>query len=136
EPTHRTFSDIDLLLPHDQLDRANQALLTLGFRVDDAYLPSAHHHLPPLRSEDGRVLVELHHHVLPESNPYAIDMEQFRARSRIEQVAGIQARVLAPTDALLHACVHLAYAHRYLFYPLRHLVDILALTGRPEAQLD
>jgi hypothetical protein len=38
------------------------------------------------------------------------------------------ARVLASADALFHACIHLAFGHRYQWFPMRTLVDILAMS--------
>jgi hypothetical protein len=135
EPAHRTLSDVDLLLPPDQLGRASDVLLGLGFWLDGAD-PQPTHHLRPHHAPGGWPSVELHHHVLPEPNPYAIDAAQLSARSLVERVAGVEARVLAPTDALLLACVHLSFAHRYRWFPLRNLTDILAITTRWTDGLD
>jgi hypothetical protein len=129
KPGLRTMSDIDLLLAPDQLQRANEALCALGFHVASYDLPDHHHHLPPLFTPDGRWAIELHHHVLPEANPYAIDMHAIRARARLQKLGDVSALVLAPEDALLHICAHLAWGHRYQWFPLRTLVDILALTS-------
>jgi hypothetical protein len=135
-PIHRTLRDIDLLLAPNELDRAADCLLQHGYLRSEQALPSEHHHLPALFTPDGRTAIELHHHVLQESNPYAIDQETLTARSELRRIADFEACVLGPTDTLLHICVHLAYGHRYRWYPLRTLTDILALTTRTGVAID
>jgi Uncharacterised nucleotidyltransferase len=135
EPAQRTLSDIDLLLPPEQVDRASAVLLECGFWTDDSD-PHPDHHLRPHYGDEGLVGVELHHALLPEPNPYTIDLERIRARTLIKQLGRVEARVLAAPDALLFTCIHLAYAHRYRWFPLRSLTDILAMATRCDAELD
>jgi hypothetical protein len=133
KPGYRTLADLDLLVPDGDLERAHDALITGGFRQTDAdRVPLGHHHLPPYVTPDGRFTVELHRHVLPAANPFAVQLAGLKARSCLRQVAGVQARVLAPADALMHVCLHLAYGHRYRWYPLRSFADILAIVSGPE----
>jgi hypothetical protein len=131
EPAHRTHADIDLLLPSEHLIRASEALLRSGFHVDQTQ-PEATHHLRPFYLDDGQVAVELHDRLLPEPNPYALDMDMLRDRSEVCQLGDSKARVLALADALLYTCVHLSYAHRYRWFPFRTLTDILAITALQE----
>jgi hypothetical protein len=135
-PSHRTLVDIDLLLPSQEIECAGRGLVDAGFRIASVSLQDGHHHLPPFYLPDHQVALELHHHVLPQPNPFKIDLEQLMARSQFGQVAGIQTRVLSPEDALHHICVHLSYGHRYRWFPLRSLVDILALSTRMADALD
>lgn len=131
EPAHRTMSDIDLLLPADQLDIARATLLAIGFSDDDSGKPPSHHLVRLHRQSappPGEIGVELHHQLLPEPSPYQLDLSPFQHRSRVVGIAGVPARIHAPTDALLFACVHLAFTHRYGRLPLRSLTDILAIT--------
>jgi hypothetical protein len=130
------MADIDLLLPLDQLHAANAALCAVGFRLAPNDLPDDHHHLPPLITPDRQLAVELHHHVLPEANPFAIDIDTVRARARVRRLGDVDALVLASEDALLHICVHLAWGHRYRWFPLRTLVDILTLTTDSQPAVD
>ena len=47
-PEHRTFADLDLLLPEHQLTRANQVLRAAGFVEPTVHhVEASHHHLPP-----------------------------------------------------------------------------------------
>jgi hypothetical protein len=127
-PGLRTMADLDLLVQPDQAQLANDALTAAGYQAIPDDLPEGHHHLPPLLTPDRRSLIELHHHVLPEANPYAIDMAALWSRAQWRQLGEVEALVLAPEDALLHICVHLAWGHRYQWFPLRTLVDVMALT--------
>jgi hypothetical protein len=135
EPSLRTFADLDLLLPVDQVARAAAILIGHGFWSKGGGSPG-HHHLPPLFTERGHAAVELHHRLLPAPNPYRIDSRQLLARARRREVAGCQALVLGPEDALHHACLHLAWADHYGRYPLRGLVDLLAITTCSDPGLD
>ncbi len=135
-PELRTMGDVDLLVPLAQLDRASAALHAVGFRALPIELPDHHHHLPPLLAPNGQFALELHHDVLPEANPYALDLESMRGRAQRRQLGAVEALVLAPEDTLLHLCVHLAWGHRYQRFPLRTLVDVLALTTRSQPPLD
>lgn len=132
QPHDRTMVDIDLLVPGEQLMAADEAMRDLGFTVADVELGHGHHHLPPYVSPDRQFAVELHHHLLPEPNPYGLDLEQLRSRAHVRTLAGVQVRVLAPADAVLHVCLHLSYGHRYQWYSSRALMDILVLTSGPE----
>lgn len=134
-PEHRTLSDIDLLLPREQLELAGETLRSLGFTIAEVVLEHGHHHLPPYISPDGQMAVELHHHILDEASPYDLDVCGLCARAEVRTIAGSAVRVLAPPDALLHVCLHLSYGHRYQWYSLRALMDILVLTTCPE-QMD
>jgi len=135
EPAHRAFADVDLLLAKGELDEASRALLGLGFAMDGEE-PEAGHHLRPHYAPGWQAGVELHRSLLPEPNPYALDVGLLRARSAVRTIAGVEARVLAASDALLLACLHLAYAHRYRWFALRGLIDVLAITTRLGAELD
>ncbi len=135
-PGLRTMTDLDLLLPPHQLGQADATLRALGFQPSTGPLPREHHHLAPLITPDGLCVVELHHDVLPDGNPYAIEIGALHARARACRLGGIEARVLAPEHALLLTCVHMAWSHRYQWFPLRALVDILAITTSAAPPVD
>ena len=135
EPAHRAFADVDLLLAEGELEEASRALLGLGFTTDGEE-PEAGHHLRPLYAPAWQLGVELHHSLLQEPNPYTLDVGLLRARSTVRTIAGVETNVLAASDALLLACLHLAYAHRYRWFAIRGLIDVLAITTRLSAELD
>jgi hypothetical protein len=127
-PGHRLFGDLDLLIGTEHIQRAEAALFQRGFQRAIVSMPAGHHHLPPVITPDGRFRVELHTGLVEEASPYAIDAAELIARSDVHYLAGRRARVLVPEDNLLHICVHLAYGHRYDWFPLRALTDVLAIT--------
>jgi putative nucleotidyltransferase-like protein len=126
--TYRTLADIDLLVAPEDLAVAEHALLSHGFRQLGALPPHGHHHLPPLVAPAGDFLVELHEHLMPKGNPYGLDLAAMCGRAELRMLGRQQARVFAPADNLLHVCLHLTFGHRYEWFPLRGLADILALT--------
>jgi len=130
---HRTFADVDLLLPVHQLERANRTLLDAGFTIDERDRTTAcHQHLPVLYAPGRTIAVELHRALFDDGCPFIVDVGELLARARPTTVFGLAVRELAPEDALLHVCAHLSYGHHYTRYPLRSLADILVLTRRGE----
>jgi hypothetical protein len=128
-PEFRSFADLDLLLPADELERANTVLLASGFEVNaETPMPEGHHHLPPLFAPHREIVVELHSTLFEARCSFDIAIDEWIARAESTTILGHSVRVLSPTDALLHTCAHLSYGHRYLRYPLRSLTDVLALT--------
>lgn len=128
-PEFRSFADLDLLLPADELERANVALLASGFEVNAAApMPDGHQHLAPLFAPHREIVVELHSTLFEARCPFDITINEWIARAVPMTILGHSVHMLSATDALLHTCAHLSYGHRYLRYPLRSLTDILALT--------
>jgi hypothetical protein len=136
QPEYRTLSDIDLLVPRAQLSQANAVLLDAGYQPVDVTMHGGHQHLPPYISPDGLFSIELHHQLMPDDNPYALDERAFVRRAEARQLGGITAQVFGPTDTLVHVCLHLSFGHHFEWYSLRTLFDILALTTVSEAPID
>lgn len=109
-PALRASSDLDLLVPEDQLERSVELLLGLGFRrapaIVDAYQRRHHHHLHLIRSPGPDV--ELHF------NPQSAFGARLPAASLLARAIshrtgrGTPVRVLAPEDELLALAVHAA----------------------------
>ncbi|MCL4531834.1 MAG: nucleotidyltransferase family protein, partial [Actinobacteria bacterium] len=100
DPAFRTMGDIDLLVAEDEIDRARQALDGLDSVAVGGGVATDHHHLSPHYVKDRSMWVEIHHHLLPEPNPYALNLRDIRDRSLTADLAGVEARVLALTDSL------------------------------------
>jgi hypothetical protein len=135
QAVYRTLRDIDLLLPGDQLERTDQVLRGLGFWTDPS-IPEPTHHLRPYQLDGVPLTVEVHHKLIQDPHPFSIDLPALRARAQIRTLAGVEGLVLAPPDALLHACLHLASSGRYRYFQLRALVDALAISARSDDPLD
>jgi hypothetical protein len=125
----RSFGDIDVLLPADQVEEAGAFLLAQGFwnRESD---PLVRHHLRPYYSNDNPLSVELHFELLAEPGQIKVDLAGARSRARPARLGDVEAQVLSPVDALMLTCAHLAASHRFSFYPLRTMTDVLAITSR------
>jgi hypothetical protein len=119
---------MDVLLPEPQLGRARTALLDADFveREDDR-VDRDHHHLPGLFSPRGEILIELHRTLFDAECPFRLDIRDLLVRARPTTILGCTVRELAPEDALIHACAHLSYGHRYSRYPLRSLADVMVI---------
>jgi hypothetical protein len=137
DPALRPMADIDLLVRETDLDAVRVSLSELGYHpVDDptGRLYSRHHHLPPW-TKSGAVPVEVHTALIPRGNPFAVDVEGLRERSCRSVVAGVEALVLCPEDAILHLCVHAAYNHAFQVSLLRYC-DLASLIARDHQAID
>jgi hypothetical protein len=86
----------------------------VGYRFVDhgrpkAYWRAQHYHLTFLPPEafPCAVPVEVHWHIQRTSRPFRIDLEGLWQRAVPAVIAGVEARVFAPEDLLLHLCLHL-----------------------------
>src|SRR5207248_4391199 len=74
KPQYRTLGDIDLLLPEHAIGSADEALRANGYQAMDVDLGHGHQHLAPYLSPDGYFVIELHHTLVPDENPYRLDV--------------------------------------------------------------
>lgn len=130
DSARRPMSDLDLLVPREDVPRAARALAALGYRpvgdlaADLADRAAAAFAPTPIPTGSGRVppapgarstapIVDLHWDLVERwygARPGAWPAGVW-ARAREITVDGVPAWTLAPADALLHACVHLAGNH-------------------------
>ena len=132
-PTLRTMNDLDLLVREAEIPAAVAALETISYRQfyrpalanpnDRARFYGRHHHTTPLISPRGKVVVELHRHIVMMNSEVAYDVERIRSRTRLVNLEGRQVRVPSPADLVLHTCLHLSYADRFVG-KLRDLIDL------------
>jgi hypothetical protein len=125
-PGVRAMKDLDVLVPRSRVSAAVSALHNIGYTSGPYAEQSggeihAEHHEDALLSRDGSVVVELHHHVAPDTGRFDIAPWWERA----VHIAAYDCDVLAPTDQLTHLCLHFTYdrAHRTAG-ALMQLVDI------------
>lgn len=122
----RQVGDLDILVPRDQLDAAEAALLRAGYAwvKDDPYTQAYYrnwmHELPPLVHEERGSMIDLHHSILPLTARRTPDAEAL-VRDSMEIADGV--RILAPTDMIVHAAAHL-FADGDLSGGLRNLWDV------------
>ena len=109
----REMRDIDLLIRHSDLQRAEQILFANGWgaiKLDDydqQYYRQWMHELPPIRHRRRVTEVDIHHTIVPLTSRLHPDADKLLEQVQTVQPAGLQ--VLAPPDLLLHCAVHLFY---------------------------
>ncbi|MDH5545569.1 MAG: nucleotidyltransferase family protein [Gammaproteobacteria bacterium] len=136
-PMHgRIFSDVDIMVPADRLERAERALILNGWirkaldRYDQMYYRKWMHELPPLISRQRNTVTDLHHTILPPTARLKVKTELLFA-SAIEQDGAYR---LSPLDMVIHSATHL-FCDGELEHGMRDLVDLDALM-REFSQLD
>jgi hypothetical protein len=112
-PAVRPMRDVDLLVRAADLARVEDTLRALGYRLTEGPHPKAwwraqHYHwtfrqpaAPPLDMP-----LEVHWHLDRPSRPFAIEIEGLWQRAVPTTIAGVDTRILAPEDQLLHLCLH------------------------------
>ena len=128
DPAFRTMGDVDLLARRDDLAAASRVLRRLGYTPDDSWRTEAwyeahHHHLAPLIAPDGSLIVELHGSIV-EAGEARVPVDGLWERAGLERIGGARFRVLAPSDLLLHLCLHLAHDNLFVDGKLRDLRDM------------
>ena len=136
----RGMEDLDLLLLEDELAQANSVLQAEGYRPLEWYRPTAwyakhSHHLAPLVSPDGAVVIELHRHIVPPKSQLRVAIEELWTRVRLHRIGSTQAFVLAPEDLLFHVCTHQVVARDFVG-GVRTLCDIAVLLDRVGHEFD
>jgi len=129
----RLFSDIDVLVPEQQLPQVEAALMMAGWAgqqhdaYDQRYYREWMHELPPMQHVQRQTLIDVHHTILPRTAAQRPDPRLLRAAARpLAEPAG--AAVLAPLDMVLHSATHL-FADGEFDKGLRDLWDLHCLLG-------
>jgi hypothetical protein len=122
----RSIGDLDIIVPRDQLDAAEAALLGAGWEwvkpdpYDDHYYRRWMHELPPLIHRARDRMIDVHHTILPLTAQPKPDAAALIADSI---ALDDRLRILAPADMIVHAAAHL-FADGDLSGGLRNLWDI------------
>ena len=129
DPRMRPSADLDVLVGYADLDRATEALSSIGFRprvdAEERFLRKYHYHT--ILSRSCPPVIELHFS-LSDGFGVIVPAEEFLCRADIYRTSqGDVAHILTPEDELLHLCIHAA-GHR--FARLSWLCDIQLLLRR------
>lgn len=125
----RSIGDLDILVPREDLDAVEAALLAAGWEwvkpdpYDDAYYRCWMHELPPLIHRDRDRMIDVHHTILPLTARITPDVSALFTESR-PLASGL--RVLGNADMICHAAAHL-FADGDLAGGMRNLWDIHCL---------
>ena len=108
----RAFTDLDIVVPSAQCDRAIEALAGQGFHwaygaSSRALLRRAHFHLVLKPPAPHTLPVELHWNLVDRANLYRIDMARVFADSREVRLGPATVRGLSATDDLIYMCIHI-----------------------------
>ena len=127
----RLFSDVDVMVPHAQLQAAEAALFGGGWVSDerDAYNQRYYrqwmHEIPPLRHVLRGSVIDLHHTIAPPTSRFKVYAR--RLFENLVPLSGCKGLyVLAPADMVLHSAVHL-FQEGEFDRGLRDLLDLLDL---------
>jgi hypothetical protein len=108
----RVFSDIDILVPRDQLQAVEDVLNRAGWRhgqitaYDQQYYRRWMHQIPPLAHFARQAALDVHHTIVPPTARIALPSEQlFKDLVDLPQRHGFA--TLSPPDMVLHSAVHL-----------------------------
>ena len=124
----RLFSDIDIMVPIEQIDLVESALFSAGWISDERdpynqrYYRQWMHEIPPLRHVLRNTFIDLHHTITPPTSRFQVNGKKLLARA--QPVAdNPNLLVLAPEDMVLHSAVHL-FQDGDLSHGLRDLLDL------------
>jgi len=136
----RVFSDIDIMVPQNQIETVEAALLAAGWISDerDAYNQRYYrqwmHEIPPLRHVQRNTFIDLHHTITPPTSHFNIDGSRlFENAGALDKSPGFY--VLSPTDMVLHSAVHL-FQEGEFGHGLRDLLDMNDLLKHFSAKFD
>ena len=123
----RSAADVDILAPHKDIERVEEALRDNGWRskklsdYDERYYRDWSHEVPPLVHPERGVEVDLHHNILPPVCKLSPDATLLLGSTIESDRSGLL--TLGRYDMLLHAAAHLFY-NGEIVNSLRELVDI------------
>ena len=129
DPALRSYGDLDIMVPEAQLGVAEHALNQLGYEsfASKEWWLDHFHHLPPMVSESGGLLVELHWGLDYQAGKGRLPADDLWARAVPWIVQGQPALRLDAIDAVLHLCRHAVVQHR-VYGAFRSLCDLNQIT--------
>jgi len=129
----RTCSDIDILVPLNQLQAAEQQLASAGWvgehisAYDAKYYRCWMHEIPPMIHLDRKTVLDVHHHIQPTTARNTFDINVMLVDVQTHQLREQDSQVLVCTlcipDRILHSVCHL-FSEGVLHKGLRDLTDI------------
>ena len=128
----RSFSDVDLMIPHSVLQRVEMELIGGGWKpsrvdaYDDGYYRNWMHEIPPMEHVRRRTVLDLHHAINPPVAAYYVNPELLRS-SVVAISPGLY--VLSPLDRVAHCAIHLIQEGETKKL-LRDLYDLHLLLGQ------
>src|SRR6266481_4383826 len=130
DPAMRSYGDLDLLVPQQDIRRATELMSAGGFlpvvslsAIDAGKIPGQYLFSKP----DSKLLVELHNDFTLRYFPRRLPLTEFFARQIRVQVDGHEIPALSVEDELVLICVHGA---KHFWERLMWIADVAALVSR------
>jgi len=124
----RVFTDIDILVPKENIEAVEQGLFAAGWvtthldKYDQRYYRQWMHELPPMLHHQRKSILDVHHNILPETSKAVPDARLLL--NDIKPLDGAGKRyVLSPADMIIHSATHLFYDGEF-DHGLRDLLDM------------
>jgi hypothetical protein len=136
----RIMSDLDILIPLEQIPDAIDALIDKGYRETDAkYATQKFHHLPPLSRPGDYGPIELHRRAFHNEISHVLPTRKIWKDARSDTVDGVHFFLPSPTHSILICMLHSQkfnsqYDPRQL--NPRALQDLTAITMRYTDEID
>lgn len=109
DPGARIMTDIDLLVPREDIDRCMAALRELQYRpVDDIHndYHEEHHHCAPLHRPGAYGALEIHRKIMESPYEDILPTGLAMAGAKLLEFHGLSMKVLSPTHRVLHNILH------------------------------
>ncbi len=133
----RIMSDLDILVPKGEIGAVEQALIDAGWEraeladYDQHYYRDWMHEIPPMWHPERRVVVDIHHTIVPVTSRYRPYTEALFDASVDLASPGLKA--LCPADMVLHSAVHLfSEEFTVALRDLTDLHDLLEIFGKSD----
>jgi len=137
---NRIMSDLDILIPMEQISDAMDALMDIGYReADITYETQKLHHCTPLIRPGDYGPIELHRRALQNEISHVLPTGKIWEDARSNTINGIHFFLPSPTHSILISLLHSQeFDRRYdprQFNP-RALQDLAAMTMRYSEEID
>jgi len=130
DPAMRSYGDLDLLVPQQDIRRATELMSAAGFlpavslsAIDAGKIPGQYLFSKP----DSKLLFELHNDFTLRYFPRRLPLTEFFARQIRVQVDGHEIPALSVEDELVLICIHGA---KHFWERLMWIADVAALISR------
>ena len=127
DPTIRSYGDLDLLVRQQDIRRATESLLAVGYQaaiplsaIDAGRIPGQY----LFTKSDPNLIVELHNDLTLRYFPIQLPLEKLFAQRTVVHLDHHEVPALAVEDELVYICVHGA---THLWDRLRWIADVAAL---------
>ncbi len=126
DPSHRLLSDLDILIPENQIDSAIELLLARGgsLNTKDQILFEQHHHIPGIEGGELPFRIELHKRIGDQNSDAILPAAHIFRNAISAHFEGIF--IPSPQDRFTHHLIHCQLESQYYgrkLLNLRHCVD-------------